>query len=119
MASACVTVHPLTKGPMSSSRSSVSFVIPCLNEQKTLPNVLSKIRKVCETDFEQVVDNELVKLVDHRNLNVDVPAFGKTNPTVENIAAFAWNELVGKFGKASLYCVTVWETDKTYCSYYG
>lgn len=37
---------------MSSSRSSVSFVIPCLNEQKTLPNVLSKIRKVCETDFE-------------------------------------------------------------------
>jgi len=70
-------------------------------------------------DFQKVVDDELIKVVDHKNLNADVPVFGKTNPTVENIAAFAWNKLVGKFGKASLHCVTVWETDKTYCSYYG
>jgi hypothetical protein len=27
--------------------------------------------------------------------------------------------LVGKFGQAALHRVTVWETDKTYCSYYG
>jgi hypothetical protein len=26
---------------------------------------------------------------------------------------------VGKFGQAALHCVTVWETDKTYSSYYG
>jgi 6-pyruvoyltetrahydropterin/6-carboxytetrahydropterin synthase len=70
-------------------------------------------------DFQKVVDNELIKVVDHKNLNADVTVFGKTNPTVENIAAFAWNKLVGKFGKASLHCVTVWETDKTFCSYYG
>jgi 6-pyruvoyltetrahydropterin/6-carboxytetrahydropterin synthase len=65
------------------------------------------------------VDDELVKLVDHRNLNADVDHFGKTNPSVENIAAFAWNKLVGKFGEATLHRVTIWETDKTYCSYYG
>ena len=70
-------------------------------------------------DFERIVDDELIKLVDHRNLNVDVDQFIKTNPTVENIAAFAWNRLTGKFGNALLHCVTVWETDKTYCSYYG
>ena len=70
-------------------------------------------------DFQKVVDNELIKVVDHKNLNADVAVFGKTNPTVENIAAFAWNKLVGKFSKASLHCVTVWETDKTYSSYYG
>jgi 6-pyruvoyl-tetrahydropterin synthase len=57
--------------------------------------------------------------VDHKNLNVDVAEFGKTNPTVENIAVFAWNKLAGKFSKAELHCVTVWETDKTYCSYCG
>jgi len=73
----------------------------------------------CVGDFEKVVDDELIKVVDHKNLNADVAVFGKTNPTVENIAAFAWDKLVGKFGKALLYCVTVWETDKTYCSYYG
>ncbi|MHC4424782.1 MAG: 6-pyruvoyl trahydropterin synthase family protein [Planctomycetota bacterium] len=70
-------------------------------------------------DFERIVDDELMKLVDHRNLNADVDHFGKTNPSVENIAAFAWNKLVGKFGEATLHRVTVWETDKTYCSYYG
>jgi len=70
-------------------------------------------------DFERTVDNKLIKLVDHKNLNVEVDEFGKTNPTVENIAAFAWSKLAGKFGEAALHCVTVWETDKTYCSYYG
>ncbi len=70
-------------------------------------------------DFERTVDDELIKLLDHRNLNVDVEQFGKTNPTIENISAFAWNKLVGKFGDANLHRVTVWETDKTYCTYYG
>ena len=70
-------------------------------------------------DFERIVDNELVKLVDHKNLNAEVAEFGKTNPTVENIAVFAWDKLNGKFGTLKLHCVTVWETDKTYCSYYG
>jgi 6-pyruvoyltetrahydropterin/6-carboxytetrahydropterin synthase len=70
-------------------------------------------------DFERIVDNELIKLIDHKNLNADLELFNKTNPTVENIAAFAWNQLVDKFGKAKLHRVTVWETDKTYCSYEG
>ncbi len=73
----------------------------------------------CISDFERIVDEKLIKLVDHKNLNVDVAEFNKTNPTVENIAAFAWDKLVGKFGEATLHCITIWETDKTYCSYYG
>jgi 6-pyruvoyltetrahydropterin/6-carboxytetrahydropterin synthase len=68
-------------------------------------------------DFEKAVDSELVQIIDHKNLNADVEQFNKTIPTVENIACFAWNRLVGKFGQAGLHCVTVWETDKTYCSY--
>ena len=73
----------------------------------------------CIGDFERIVDNELIKLLDHKNLNGDVAQFSRTNPTVENIAAFAWNKLVGKFSEATLHCISVWETDKTYCSYYG
>jgi len=71
------------------------------------------------SDFERTVDNEFIKLVDHKNLNVDVPYFAKAIPTVENIAAFAWERIVGKFSEATLHCVTVWETDRTCCSYYG
>jgi len=70
-------------------------------------------------DFEKVVDTEFISVVDHKNLNVDVPDFSRKNPTVENIAAFAWKRLVGKFGEGKLSSVTVWETDRTYCTYQG
>jgi 6-pyruvoyltetrahydropterin/6-carboxytetrahydropterin synthase len=70
-------------------------------------------------NFEKVVNDELIKRVDHKNLNVDVPEFSKTNPTVENIAIFAWNRLSSRFSRAVLHCVTVWETDKTFCLYCG
>jgi 6-pyruvoyltetrahydropterin/6-carboxytetrahydropterin synthase len=73
----------------------------------------------CISDFEKVVDDELIKEVDHKNLNADVPYFARAIPTVENIAAFAWDKLAGKFGESALHCVTIWETDRTYCSYYG
>ena len=70
-------------------------------------------------DFERTVDNKLIQQLDHKNLNADVSEFGKTNPTVENIAVFAWDKLVDKFSQAKLHCITVWETDKTYSTYYG
>jgi 6-pyruvoyltetrahydropterin/6-carboxytetrahydropterin synthase len=73
----------------------------------------------CIGDFEKIVDGEFIKHVDHKNLNVDVSGLNGINPTVENIASFAWDRLVDKFSPAKLHCVTVWETDKTSCSYYG
>ncbi|MHC4389374.1 MAG: 6-carboxytetrahydropterin synthase, partial [Planctomycetota bacterium] len=53
----------------------------------------------------------------HKNLNVDVVELSKINPTVENVAALAWEKHVGKFGEALVHCVAVCETDKTYSSY--
>jgi len=73
----------------------------------------------CIGDFEKTVDNELISLLDHKNLNADVEHFTQTNPTIENIAVFAWNRLADKFTDAALHRVTIWETDKTYCTYYG
>ena len=69
--------------------------------------------------FEQIVDARLMQLLDHKNLNLDVSAFHKTTPTVENLALFAWQRLAGQFDPAQLHCVTVWESDRTWCSYYG
>jgi 6-pyruvoyltetrahydropterin/6-carboxytetrahydropterin synthase len=80
---------------------------------KTLPDADFKA-----ADFEKIVDAEVITLVDHKNLNTDVPEFGSTNPTVENMAVFAWSKLAEKLA-GKLHCVTVWETDKTSCSFYG
>ncbi len=69
--------------------------------------------------FEKKVESEFIGIVDHKNLNVDESEFEQKNPTVENIAAFAWEKLNGKFGSAELSSITVWETDRTYCTYCG
>jgi 6-pyruvoyltetrahydropterin/6-carboxytetrahydropterin synthase len=69
--------------------------------------------------FEAVVNSELIALVDHKNLNLDVPELAGRIPTVENLAMFAWSRLAGKFDPARLHSVTVWESDRTYCTYRG
>jgi 6-pyruvoyltetrahydropterin/6-carboxytetrahydropterin synthase len=73
----------------------------------------------CVGDFETIIDDQLIKLIDHKNLNADVPYFSKAIPTVENISIFAWNQLAGKFQNMKMHSVTIWETDKTSCTYYG
>ena len=69
--------------------------------------------------FQQTIDTELIDLVDHKNLNADLEAFRQAIPTVENLAAFAWDRLVGKFNSAQLHSITIWESDRTYCTYQG
>ncbi len=68
-------------------------------------------------DFEKIVNEQFIQIVDHKNLNVDVEHFKKVNPTVENIAEFAFKSLAGKLKPLELDCVTVWENDRTFCSY--
>ena len=85
----------------------------------TIGDKRQAIGDFCIGDFEKTVNEKLIKLLDHKNLNADVAEFGKNNPTIENIAAFAWDKLRGNFGEAALHCVTIWENDRTSCSYYG
>ena len=70
-------------------------------------------------EFEKTVSGEFIELVDHKNLNADVAEFSVKNPTIENIAVFAWEKLCGKFSHCVLESVTVWESDRTYCMYRG
>lgn len=69
------------------------------------------------SNFQTVIQKELVELLDHKNLNVDVPILKDVNPTVENIATFAYSRLEGNFRNLRLHEVKIWETDKTCCSY--
>ncbi len=67
--------------------------------------------------YQKTVSREVVDVLDHRNLNLDVDYFKAHLPTVENIAKFAWDRLEGQFTNCDLYSVTIWETDKTCCTY--
>jgi len=70
--------------------------------------------------FERVVGATVIERLDHRNLNVEVPAFRDgLIPSVENIAMTIYRMLKPKFDgtRAQLASVTVWETPKTWCEY--
>jgi 6-pyruvoyltetrahydropterin/6-carboxytetrahydropterin synthase len=68
-------------------------------------------------EFEKVIKEQFIQIVDHKNLNTDILHFTKVNPTVENISEFAFKSLTGKFTGCNLDSVTVWESDRTFCTY--
>ena len=75
--------------------------------------------KFMSSEMQSVVNREFVTIVDHRNLNEDVKEFFSNNPTVENITTYAWGCLVGKFNHSKLASITIWESDRMYCTYSG
>lgn len=68
-------------------------------------------------EYQRAVKENFIDFVDHKNLNADVEYFEHKNPTVENIAAFAFGQLKGKFTNSRLDKITIWETERTSCTY--
>ena len=70
-------------------------------------------------NFQKTINEKFISLVDHKNLNVDVEHFSTTIPTVENITTFAWQSLADSLKPANLESITIWESDRMYCTYSG
>ena len=76
-------------------------------------------------DLERVADEVVVSRFDHTHLNEDTEEFGGASgvlPSVENIARVFHGLLepaidAASDGRARLSTVTVWETDRTSCTY--
>ena len=69
--------------------------------------------------FEMIVKENVIDVLDHKHLNLDVEYFKTVNPTVENIAVAVWKWLDGKFVDAKLKNVRIYETPKTWADYAG
>ena len=72
-------------------------------------------------DLDEAVDRAVIEPLDHKHLNLDVPAFDGRNPSVEHIAETVYGMLepaIAPLG-ARLEEVSVWETEKTVCTYRG
>jgi 6-pyruvoyltetrahydropterin/6-carboxytetrahydropterin synthase len=79
-------------------------------------------------DLERLTDETIIERFDHKHLNEDTPEFGPgangkggLNPSVENIAKVCYELLAAAIERhnpaARLASITVWETDKTTCTY--
>ncbi len=76
-------------------------------------------------ELERTTDETIIERFDHKHLNLDTEEFADgtgLNPTVENIARVCHDLLAPAIekatsGGASLYSITVWETDRTSATY--
>lgn len=64
-----------------------------------------------------VVKENVLKKMDHKNLNLDVPEFRGLNPTAENIAVVIWNILREKIDSQLALKITLYETERNYVEY--
>ena len=61
-----------------------------------------------------IMNGQVIRDVDHRNLNTDVPWLSGRIPTAENLAVTFWERIQPELPEGLLRSVRVWETDKNW-----
>lgn len=69
--------------------------------------------------LQQLADELIIAVLDHRNLNLDVPWFRHRLPSAENIAVFCWEQLAPRIPNGTLRRLRLWETPRNYVEYEG
>ena len=70
-------------------------------------------------DLKKVMTEVVEDGLDHKNLNLDVPAFKGVIPTAENIAVVLWGLLAARLPAGVLHEVRLVETENNFVSYRG
>ncbi|MFK5957776.1 MAG: 6-carboxytetrahydropterin synthase [Lutibacter sp.] len=69
--------------------------------------------------LKKLIEVEIEDKFDHKNLNEEVEAFKKLNPTAENIAVVIWNKLRSKIDISLELSITLYETPRNFVTYSG
>lgn len=69
--------------------------------------------------LKQIIIENVISKVDHKNLNLDVDFLTGKIPTAENIAISIWGELENKIPNGKLYSVKLRETENNFIEYKG
>ena len=69
--------------------------------------------------LKQLTERTLLKRLDHKNLNLDVPWFAVLIPSVENISVVCWRELRAELPAHLTLRIRLWETPRNYVDYEG
>lgn len=66
-----------------------------------------------------IVEERIVRHVDHRNLNVDVPFLDGLLPSTEHLLIAFWKRLDGALPSGRLHRLRLYETPRNFADYYG
>jgi 6-pyruvoyltetrahydropterin/6-carboxytetrahydropterin synthase len=70
--------------------------------------------------LKEAVQEAVIRDVDHRNLNLEVPWLEGLNPTTENFVVAIWNRLEPRIPEGvELSRIVLWETPRNYVEYSG
>ncbi len=69
--------------------------------------------------LKSIIRENVIDLLDHKNLNLDVEFLKNKIPTSETIVLEIWNQLVDKIPEGKLYSVKLYETENNYIEYRG
>jgi len=69
--------------------------------------------------LKEIIIENVIQKVDHKNLNLDVDFLKGKIPTSENICVGIWNQLIGKIPSGKLYSIKLYETENNYVEYKG
>lgn len=68
----------------------------------------------------KLIKEHVVDVLDHRNLNLDVPFMKDKICSIENLVFEIWQQLAGKMpGGVSLHCIKLVETPRIFVEYFG
>ena len=69
--------------------------------------------------LKEIILENVISKVDHKNLNLDTDFMKGIIPTSENITVAIWNQLADKVPSGKLYSVKLYETENNYFEYKG
>jgi 6-pyruvoyltetrahydropterin/6-carboxytetrahydropterin synthase len=70
-------------------------------------------------ELARLIDREVMSVMDHRDLNEEVPELRGLQPTTENVAIVVWKRLAPHLVGATLHRVRVREGEDLWADYYG
>ena len=72
------------------------------------------------SSLKKIVNNKVIKFLDHSEIQKDIKWFKNKQPSTENLVLFIWEQIVDDIPDgAQLYKVKLRETPTIYTEYYG
>lgn len=70
--------------------------------------------------LKEIIRTHITTKLDHKNMNTDVPFLHNIQPSIENVIAKIWEQLLPHIpAPVILHKLVLHETNNNYCEYYG
>lgn len=70
-------------------------------------------------ELKKIIDDEVIELFDHKNLNLDTAEFRELIPTAENICVVIWKKIRARIDLKYAVSVKLYETERNFVKFSG